>query len=45
MARNVLTTVTCAALVPTDNLKSGVRRGGKGRLWLLPRSVPGQPAG
>jgi hypothetical protein len=28
----VLTTVTCAALVPTDNLKSGVRRGGgKGR--------------
>jgi hypothetical protein len=24
----VLTTVTCAALIPTDNLKSGVRRGG-----------------
>lgn len=24
----VLTTVTCAALVPVDNLKSGVRRGG-----------------
>lgn len=24
----VLTTQNCAALVPTDNLKSGVRRGG-----------------
>jgi hypothetical protein len=28
----VLTTANCPALVPTDNLKSGVRRGGgKGR--------------
>jgi hypothetical protein len=27
----VLTTVTCAALVPTDNVKSGVRRGGRGK--------------
>ena len=27
----VLTTVTCAALVPTDNVKSGVRRGGGSR--------------
>ena len=28
----ILTTQNCAALVPVDNLKSGVRRGGgKGR--------------
>lgn len=31
MARNVLTTQNCGMLIPVDNLKSGVRRGGKGR--------------
>jgi hypothetical protein len=31
VSRNVLTTQNCGMLVPVDNLKSGVRRGGKCR--------------
>lgn len=31
MKRNVLTTQNCPGIVPVDNLKSGVRRGGRGR--------------
>ena len=31
MKRNVLTAANCPGIIPVDNLKSGVRRGGRGR--------------
>jgi hypothetical protein len=41
----VLTTANCGALVPVDNLKSGVRRGGKAWLWRRLRTASGRWAG
>lgn len=42
--RPVLTTLNCFEIIPVDNVKSSVRvrksgsgKGGKGKLWLLPR--------